>query len=99
MLSIAKIIKRMAGWIFAYGLAQPIPAGIFSKPDVASSITHAVNTNGPVSAGSPHCPKNLCRAGITKQQPIVPKIAIMNDCGVSGRKLVRAIITSTWLKP
>src|ERR687898_1367450 len=79
------IIKK--GWRgLAYGLAQPIPAGIFPKPAVASRNTQAVNTNGPVRAGSPHCPKNHCRAGIRNEQPIVAKTAIINDWGVRGTK-------------
>ena len=61
------------------GLDHPIPAGICKKPDVASKKTQAVNTNGPVSAGKPHCPKNFCRAGMRNEQPTVAKIAIIND--------------------
>ena len=72
-----------------------MPAGMCWKPDVASRNTHAVNTNGPVRAGSPHIPKNLCSAGIRNEQPIVAKTAIAKDAGVRGTKLVRAIITST----
>src|ERR1044071_2943037 len=87
---------------FGYGAGrdQPIPAGIWEKPEIPSRNTHAVKTNGPVRAGNPHIPKNLCRAGITiTEHATVAKMAIMNDCGVSGTKLVRAIITSTWLNP
>lgn len=40
------------------GLDHPIPAGILENPKIAINHTHAVNTNGPVSAGNPHCPKN-----------------------------------------
>ena len=76
-------------------LTQPIPASIFENPDIASKNIHAVNTNGPVSAGNPHIPKNRCRAGITKQQDIVAKTAIRNDPAVKGMKLVNAIITKT----
>ncbi len=72
---------------------------MFWKPEVASRKIQAVNTNGPVRAGSPHCPKNRWRAGIRNEQPMVANTAIMNDCGVRGTKLVSAIITSTWLKP
>jgi len=46
-------------------LLHPIPAGIFWKPETPNMNTHAVNTKGPVRAGKPHIPKNLCRAGIT----------------------------------
>lgn len=85
---------------YGAGLDQPIPAGICEKPEIPSRNTHAVNTKGPVRAGSPHIPKNLCRAGITiTEHATVARSAIMNDCGVKGRKLVRAIITSTWLNP
>ena len=82
------------------GLDHPIPAGILENPKIAISHTHAVNTNGPVSAGNPHCPKNRWSAGITiTEQATVARTAIKNDCQVRGRKLVNAIITSTWLNP
>lgn len=82
---------------YAYhGLDQPIPAGICEKPEIPNRNTHAVNTKGPVRAGSPHIPKNLCKAGITiTEQATVANNAIINDCGVKGMKLVKAIITRT----
>jgi hypothetical protein len=73
---------------------------MFSNPDIPNSATHAVNTNGPVNAGRPHIPKNRCNAGITKsEQATVMKTAIRKDCTVNGRKLVKAIMTRTWLNP
>ena len=66
------------------------------KPDIPNKNTHAVNTKGPVSAGKPHIPKNLCKAGITTtEHATVANTAIKNDCTVRGTKLVSAIITST----
>jgi hypothetical protein len=84
----------------AGGLDQPIPAGICINPAVAIIQTQAVNTKGPVNAGSPHVPKNLCRAGITTTEHVtVASMAIKKVAGVSGRKEVSAIITKTWLNP
>ena len=78
------------------GLDQPIPAGIFISPAVAIIQTQAVNTKGPVSAGSPHVPKNLCNAGITTtEQVTVANTAMKNVAGVNGRNEVSAIITRT----
>jgi hypothetical protein len=83
-----------------HGLDQPIPAGMFSNPEIPNNAIHAVNTNGPVNAGRPHIPKNLCNAGITnREQATVIKTAIRKDCTVKGKKAVRAIITKTWLNP
>jgi hypothetical protein len=82
------------------GLDQPIPAGICIKPAVAIIHTQAVNTKGPVNAGSPHVPKNLCKAGITTTEHVtVASMAIKKVWGVSGRNEVSAIITKTWLNP
>jgi hypothetical protein len=63
--------------IRTYGLAHPIPAGIFVNPEIPSKNIHAVKTNGPVNAGKPHVPKIRCRAGITKQHETVAKTAII----------------------
>ena len=49
------------------------------SPAVAIIQTQAVNTKGPVSAGSPNVPKNLCNAGITTtEQVTVANIAMKN---------------------
>jgi hypothetical protein len=69
---------------------------MFSKPEIPNSHTHAVNTKGPVSAGSPHIPKNLCSAGITTiEHATVANTAIKKELTVKGTNEVRAIITST----
>lgn len=79
-----------------YGRDQPIPAGIFSNPEIPKRAIHAVKTNGPVKAGRPHIPKNRCNAGITNSEhATVINTAIKNDCIVRGIKLVSAIITRT----
>ena len=82
------------------GRDHPIPAGMFSKPAIPNINTHAVNTKGPVRAGSPHVPKNLCSAGITiTEHATVASTAMKKEFTVRGTKLVRAIMTRTWLKP
>ena len=89
--------NKISSFLFPYGARDhPIPAGMFVKPDTPNKNIHAVNTKGPVRAGKPHIPKNLCRAGITiTLHATVANTASKNDWGVSGTKLVRAIMTST----
>ena len=73
-----------------------MPAGICMNPAVAIIQTQAVNTNGPVSAGNPHVPKNLCSAGMTTTEHVtVANIAMKKVTGVKGRNEVSAIITRT----
>jgi hypothetical protein len=69
---------------------------MFSNPEVPNKNVHAVNTKGPVRAGSPHIPKKRWSAGITiTEHATVANTAIKNELIVSGTKLVSAIMTKT----
>jgi hypothetical protein len=73
---------------------------MFSNPEIPNMNVNAVNTKGPVRAGSPHVPKKRWSAGITiTEQATVAKTAIKNELIVRGTKLVSAIMTKTWLNP